>query len=172
MSSGSPTEDSILQAARRAMADRGPGPLTMSAVAAAAGISRPTLYRWFPTKGDLLAAVSDYEERQFGIGLQVVIDSQSTRRAQLDAALRYLVTYLDESMMPDPIGIDPAFALESIRRSLGPHAEILARLLGDALLELPAVRRGTLTKEQAAAMFLRLAYSHYLVPDNDVESLL
>jgi AcrR family transcriptional regulator len=144
----------------------------MSAVATAAGISRPTLYRWFPTKAELLAAVSAYEETQFDIGLQVVIDSQRTGRDQLDAALRYLVNYLDESMMPDPINIDPAFALDSIARSLQPHVEILVRLLGDALLEVPAVREGTLSKEQAAEVFLRLAYSHYLIPHPDTDALL
>ena len=160
----SATADSILQAARKAMAERGPGTLTMSAVAAAAGISRPTLYRWFPTKTDLLAAVSAYEETQFDIGLQVVIDSQTSPQRQLGAALRYLVKYLDESMMPDPIGIDPAFAIESMAQSIQPHVEILVRLLGDALLEVPVVREGTLSAEQAAELFLRLTYSHYLIP--------
>ena len=109
---------------------------------------------------------------QFDIGLQVVIDSQGTRRSKLDAALRYLVTYLDESMMPDPIDIDPAFAIQSIAQSLQPHVEILVRLLGDALLEVPPVRKGILSKEQAAEMFLRLAYSHYLIPHRDTDALL
>jgi AcrR family transcriptional regulator len=154
------------------MAEKGPGPLTMSAVAAAAGISRPTLYRWFPTKADLLAAVSAYEEAQFDIGLQVEIGSHRSPRLQLDAALRYLVSYLDESMMPDPISVDPGFAIEGIAGSLQPHVGILVRLLGDALLEVPAVRKGTLSKEQAAEMFLRLAYSHYLVPHADADALL
>jgi AcrR family transcriptional regulator len=172
MASAAATADSILQAARKAMAERGPGTLTMSAVAAAAGISRPTLYRWFPTKTELLTAVSAYEETQFDIGLQVVIDSQRTPRRQLDAALRYLINYLDESMMPDPIGIDPSFAIESIARSLQPHVEILVRLLGNALLEVPGVRKGTLSKERAAEMFLRLAYSHYLIPHRDTDALL
>ena len=144
----------------------------MSAVAAAAGISRPTLYRWFPTKADLLAAVTAYEEAQFDIGLQVEIDAHRSPRRRLDAALRYLVNYLDESMMPDPISVDPAFAIDSIARSLPPHVEILARLLGDSLLEIPAVRKGTLSKEQAAEVFLRLAYSHYLMPHSDPDALL
>ena len=43
-------------------------------MAGAAGISRPTLYRWFPTKEELLAAISAYEEERFDIGLQRVID--------------------------------------------------------------------------------------------------
>jgi AcrR family transcriptional regulator len=168
----SETAEKIIHAARLAMAEKGPGPLTMSAVAVAAGLSRPTLYRWFPTKADLLAAVTAYEEAQFDIGLQVEIDAHRSPRRRLDAALRYLVNYLDDSMMPDPISVDPAFAIESIAQSLPPHVEILVRLLGDALLEIPAVRRGTLSKEQAAEVLLRLAYSHYLVPHVDPYTLL
>ena len=34
------------------------------------------------------------------------------------------------------------------------------------------MRRGQLTREQAAELFLRLAYSHYLVPHRDPEALL
>jgi TetR/AcrR family transcriptional repressor of uid operon len=166
------TADAILQAARKAMAERGPERLTMSAVATRADISRPTLYRWFPTKSDLLAALVAYEETQFDIGLQVVIDAHRSPRRRLDAAVRYLVNYLDDSMMPDPIGADPAYSLQSLAKSLQPHVEILARLLGDALDEVPAVRARTLSREQAAEMFLRLAYSHYLVPHPDTEVLL
>lgn len=172
MGSPSTTVDSILEAARTAIAERGPSKLTLSAVATAAGISRPTLYRWFPTKADLLAAITAYEEERFDIGLQLVVDAQRSPRRRLEAALRYLVHYLDESTMPDPIGVDPEYALKSMATSIGPHIEILARLLGDAMLEVPAVRAGALTPQQAAELFLRMAYSHYLVPHPEPEVLL
>lgn len=168
----SPSADSILQAARRALAEGGPERLTISAVARAAGTSRPTVYRWFPTKRELLLAVQAYEEAQFDIGLQLVVDSHRTPRRQLDAALRYLVTYLAESLLPDSITAEPTFALEGLARSLSPHIEILARLLGPALDEVPAVNSGLLSREQAAEVFLRLAYSHYVVPHADAEELL
>lgn len=172
MTPPSNTAESILQAARRAIAEQGPERLTMSAVAISAGISRPTLYRWFPTKMDLLVAIKAYEEAQFDVGLQVVIDAHRSPRRRLDAALRYLVTYLDDSMMPDSISADPKFALEALADSLRPHAEILARLLGESLDEVQAVRVGTLSREQAAEMFLRLAYSHYLIPHRDPNAFL
>jgi TetR/AcrR family transcriptional regulator, repressor for uid operon len=168
----STTVESILEAARTAIAERGPGKLTLSAVANAAGISRPTLYRWFPTKEDLLAAITAYEEDRFDVGLQLVIDAHRSPKRRLEVALRYLMNYLDESMMPDPIGVDPEYALKSMAEALRSHIEILARLLGDALLEVPAVRIGALTPEQAAELLLRMAYSHYLIPHDDSEVLL
>jgi AcrR family transcriptional regulator len=166
------TAESIVAAAKRAIAGRGPGRLTLSAVAAEAGVSRPTLYRWFPTKGILLAAIAAYEVEQFDSGLRSVIDAHRAPGRRLDAAIRYVVTYLDDATAADPIGADPAFALQSLADSLPPHVESLARLLGDALDRVPAVRAGDLTREQAAEMFLRVAYSHYLVPHRDPEELL
>jgi AcrR family transcriptional regulator len=166
------SREAILAATRHAIAERGPGRLTLSAIAAAAGVSRPTLYRWFPTKDDLLAAIAGYEEEQFDLGLRAVIDAHRSPARKLDAALRYLVTYLDGRIGPDPIGADPHFALQSLARSLPVQVDALVRLLGDALRQVPAVRGGTLSSEQAAEMFLRVAYSHFLVPHPDPEVLL
>jgi AcrR family transcriptional regulator len=166
------TADAIVQAARRAMVERGTGRLTMSAVAEAAGVSRPTLYHWFPSKAALLGAVALYEEQLFDAGLKRVVDTQRTPRRRLEAALRYLVTYIDNSPSPDPVGADPEATLVGLATSLRPHAESLARLLGDALLEVPAVQVGALSGEQAAELFLRMAYSHYLIPHPEPEVLL
>ena len=60
----------------------------------------------------------------------------------------------------------------SLNESLQPYATILARVLGDALLEVPAVQAGALSKEQAAELFLRMAYSHFLLPHPDPEVFL
>jgi AcrR family transcriptional regulator len=172
MRQDSTTAEAIVQAARRALVERGAGKLTMSAVAAAAEVSRPTLYHWFPSKADLLAAVAVHEEGLFDAGLERVVEAHRTPRRQLEAALRYLVTYLDNSPSPDPVGADPEATLRGLATSLRPHADILARLLGDALLEVPAVRVGALSREQAAELFLRMAYSHYLLPHAEPEVLL
>ena len=40
----------ILQAARELLADGGPGAVTMEAVAARAGVGKPTVYRWWPDR--------------------------------------------------------------------------------------------------------------------------
>jgi AcrR family transcriptional regulator len=164
--------NAILEATRRVIAERGPEKFTMSAIAAAAAVSRPTLYRWFPTKDALLAALTAYEEELFDARLQAVIEAQRSPARRLDAALRFLVTYLDGLMGPDPIGADPGFAIQSLANSLQPQTASFVRLLGNAFETVPAVRLGHLTREQAAEMFLRLAYSHYLVPHPEPEVLL
>jgi TetR/AcrR family transcriptional regulator, repressor for uid operon len=164
--------EAILEATRRVIAERGPGKLTLSAIAATAGVSRPTLYRWFPTKDALLDALTIYEEERFDQRLQAVIEVQPTPTRRLDAALRRLVTYLDGLMGPDPIGADPGFAIQSLASSLSPQTASFVRLLGDAFDAVPAVRLGHLSREQAAELFLRVAYSHYLVPHAKPEVLL
>lgn len=161
-----------MAATRRAIAGRGSGKLTISAVAAAAGVSRPTIYRWFPTKAHLLSGITEYEKEQFTLGLGKAVDAETTAPSRLDAALRYLVTYLDTSMGHDPIGVDPAYALRSLGASLEPQSATLAGLLGGALAHVPAVDAGALTAAQAAEMFLRLVYSHYLMPHPDPEVVL
>jgi len=166
------TSEVILAAAQRTIRDHGSERFSLSAVAAEAGVSRPTLYRWFPTKSLLLGAVAAYEVEQFDIGLQALADAHRDPTRRLDAALRYLVTYLEETVGSDSIQVDPAFALQGLADSLPPHIASVARVLGDALDEVPNVRDGILTREQAAEIFLRLAYSHYLVPHRDAEELL
>jgi AcrR family transcriptional regulator len=170
---GAPTtSEVILAAALRTIRARGPEKLSMSAVAAEAGVSRPTLYRWFPTKALLLGAITAYEVEQFDVGLQELADQHRDPGRRLDAALRYLVTYLDETLGADSIRVDPEFALQGLNDSLEPHVSSLAGVLGDALDEVPAVGTGRVTREQAAEMFLRLAYSQYLVPNPSAEELL
>ena len=172
MGDGSTSRAAILAATRRAIVERGPGKLTLSAIAASAGVSRPTLYRWFSSKEDLLAALALHEEEQFDLGLREVLEAYANPSRRLDAALHYLVTYLDGLMGPDPIGTDVEAALRGLVLSLPVQRAYLGRLLGDTFQQIPAVRSRELTSEQAAELFLRLAYSHYLIPHPEPAELL
>ena len=55
-----PTSDRILDATLAVLGRAGPRRLSLSDVASAAGVSRPTLYRWFPSKEALLEAFGAY----------------------------------------------------------------------------------------------------------------
>lgn len=167
---GGPTAARLVAAARRAIAARGTDRLTMSAVAAEAGVSRPTLYRWFPTKALLLAAVTAEEVAEFDEGLRRATGSRRSSEARLDAAIGHLVEWLAPTSRA--IGADPAFALQSLADSLPARVASLTGLLGDALDCVPAVRAGAMSRAQAAEVLLRLAQSYYLVPPGRAADML
>ena len=165
--------DAIIAAACRLLAKLGSHErLTLSAVAEAAGVSRPTLYRWFATRDDLLEAMSLRQEERFYQGLAAVLEIRQTPAERLDAALGYLVTYLGETFGTESLLREPGFVLRSLAASLEKQRATWVRLVGDALARLPAVRAKELSVEQAAELFLRLAYSHYLIPSPEPEVLL
>jgi AcrR family transcriptional regulator len=165
--------DAIVAAACRLLAELGNHErLTLSAVAEAAKVSRPTLYRWFATREDLLAAMSLHQETRFYEGLAEALAAERSPAARLDAALGYLVSYLDETFGKASPVVEPGFTVRSLTASLPKQTATWVRLLGDALARVPAVRAGELSVEQAAELFLRLAYSHYLIPSATPEELL
>jgi AcrR family transcriptional regulator len=53
------THRAILDAAEALLVEKGPSGLTFEAVARRAGAGKPTLYRWWPTRTDLLIEVYD-----------------------------------------------------------------------------------------------------------------
>ena len=170
--SRSASADAILSAAQQMIRERGPEKLRLAAVAEAAGVSRQTLYRWFPTKDDLLAAISQRERSLFDDRLNDALKSVRKPARRLDEAVRILVTYLDENLSTDVIGVDPGFSLASLGAALEPQAETLVNVLGEAFDEIPAVASRRITRQEAADLLLRLAYSHYLLPHPDPERLL
>src|SRR4051794_33614673 len=108
----------------------------MSDAATLAGVSRPTLYRYYPTKDDLLRAIARHEQRRFDEGLARAIDGRAGED-QLDAALRYLVDFLDGHAYQQLVSIEPGFVLERMATSLPAQRKSLVRLLGDALAQTP-----------------------------------
>lgn len=167
----SSSADAIVSAGQRMIRERGPKRLRLAAVAEAAGVSRQTLYRWFPTKDDLLAAISERERALFDDRLDAALESTRQPSRRLDDAIWILVTYLDENLSTDVFDVDPAFSLSSLAAVLEPQAESLVRVLDDALDEIPAVASRSITRQEAADLLLRLAYSHYLFPHPDPERL-
>ena len=165
--------DAIVAAACRLLAELGSHErLTLSAVAEAARVSRPTLYRWFATRERLLEAITLRQEERFYEGLAAALEVRHSPAERLDAALGYLVTYLDETFGTESLLREPGFVVRSLAASLDKQRAIWVGLLGDALERVPAVRAKELSVGQAAELFLRLAYSHYLIPSPQPEVLL
>ena len=82
--------DKIGQVALTLMAEHGWANTTMSMIARAAGVSAPTLFRYFPTKADLLWHGMDDTARAFVDQFAAAPDSAKAGEAVADAYLAML----------------------------------------------------------------------------------
>ena len=81
----SPTEERILVAALGLIGRRGVRRLGMQEIAEAAGVSRGTLYRYFPSKEQVLTAAAAYDERRFSDGVDRLLAAAFERRSNASA---------------------------------------------------------------------------------------
>jgi AcrR family transcriptional regulator len=90
-----PAEDRrerLLDAAEDAFCRLGYAGTTIAAVAAAAGVSRPTVYAYFPSKDDVFRALADRVRDEF-LALQERVDTTSSARTARQAVTAFLAAY-------------------------------------------------------------------------------
>src|SRR5271169_5412595 len=85
----SPTEERILTAALGLIGRRGVRGLGMREIAEAAGVSRGTLYRYFPSKDHVLTGAADYDERRFSLGLDEVLAAVRAPEERIGAFMAF-----------------------------------------------------------------------------------
>lgn len=87
--------------AREAFLTNGYGATSMSAIAAALGGSKTTLWTYFPSKQELFAAVADDLVKQFGRTLEVRLDPNEALEGELLHFARALLTTLHSQPIVD-----------------------------------------------------------------------
>ena len=153
------TRTRILEAAVEVMSRSGQSKLSLSDVAVQAGISRPTLYRWFASKDELLTAVGVYEQCKFDEGIgRATAGLEGVER--LDAALKFIVDFQHAHSLGRMIEVEPAHVVSQMGQVLPVMRERLQRLLPG--------KNGAV----AAATAIRVAASHYMVTSDDKDQLL
>jgi AcrR family transcriptional regulator len=150
------SRDRILDATFEVLARSGPRKLSLSAVALAAGVSRPTVYRWFPSKGKLLDAFGRYEQRKYDDGIADKVDGLEGD-ARLEAVLRHIVTFQHGYSLRRLVDVEPEHVVRQMTRVLP--------IMRDRLLPLFPGPDGSIV----ASVVTRIALSHALVPDDDPE---
>ena len=93
--------------------------LMLSEVASEAGISRPTLYRYFPSKEALLDAFGLYEQDNFDAGMANAVAGLSGPE-RLDAALHFIVDFQHSYSLGFLVDVEPEFVLAQMRRVVPP----------------------------------------------------
>src|SRR6201981_931758 len=104
------TQQRILAATAEVLGRNGKRKLSLSDVAVQAGVSRPTLYRWFASKEDLLSAFSKYERLTFESGMGRATAGLKGAD-KLDAALRFIVDYQHSYTGVRMVDIEPEHVL-------------------------------------------------------------
>ena len=149
----------ILEATLEVLARSGPRKLALSDVAAEAGVSRPTLYRWFPSKELLLEAFGRHEQAKYDDGLAAAVAGVPASR-RLDAILRFIVEFQHGYSLRRIADVEPEHAIGQLQRVLP--------IMRDRLLPHFPGRDGY----ARATAVTRIALSHHLLPDDDPEGFL
>ena len=153
------TRQRILAATAEVLGRNGKTKLSLSDVATQAGVSRPTLYRWFASKEELLSAFSRYERQVFESGLgKATAGLKGVDR--LDAALRFIVDYQHSYSGVRMVDVEPEHVIAQVSRVIPQMREGLQRLL-------PGPNAAV-----KAATVIRIAISHYIVRSDDADQFL
>jgi AcrR family transcriptional regulator len=148
------TRQRILAATAEVLGRNGMTKLSLSEVAVQAGVSRPTLYRWFTDKRDLLDAFVVWERQYYERAVtEATADLPASER--LDAALRVIVEYQQSYPGLRMIDIEPAQVIKRLSRVIPLMRHRLERLATGPDTAL------------AVSTAVRVAVSHYLVRSDD-----
>jgi AcrR family transcriptional regulator len=156
--------DRILDAAGRLVLSVGARRLSLSDVATLAGVSRPTIYRYFVSKEDLIDALGGQVRRRFDAAMERAIDGV-TGLARWEAAVDVVVTFLEDQPPGRQLDLDPGFAHEQMARALPMITDRLMVILQQCARE-DGVDAVASARDLAGAV-ARVALSHYIFPDND-----
>jgi AcrR family transcriptional regulator len=153
------TRERLLAATVEVLGRNGMTKLSLSEVALQAGVSRPTLYRWFASKEELLDAFGLWERDMFDSGMNRA--TAGLRGSEkLDAALRFIVAYQQSYSGVRMIDIEPGQVIRQL-------ADVIPIMRGQ-LERMMSGPRGAV----AAATAVRVAVSHYVVRSDDADQFL
>jgi AcrR family transcriptional regulator len=158
----------ILDAATRRFADVGVSATTMSSIAAEAGLSREWLYRHFPNREAVLAAVVQRELRRFIDGLAVRASDHTDVALAVTDAFVYSVEFLrDHRILAGIVDRDLRSAESDLREHAGSLVGVAVRTFAGYLVD-----RGGYDADTAAVIaetLTRLVGSTVVAPRGDLD---
>ena len=132
------TRDGILDAARRLVAKRHPSALSVAEIAAEAGVSHRTVYRYFPTKEELISAVAQHPIMPELPSTMTWADTPGVLRTAWHYMANRIEDLRGERVIPEGVELRRARLAESraIMDGLLASAGLPAGATRDALLEI------------------------------------
>jgi len=156
--------DRILDAAQRLVFRTGARKMSFTDVATLAGISRPTVYRYFASKEQLIDALGKRERRRFNAAMDDAV-SGLVGLARLEAAIDVVATVVEAQPPGRLLDLEPRFSHDQMAQALPMLADGLMVVLGHCAREgaLPTA----VDPRDLAGAIARTALSHYIFPDDD-----
>jgi AcrR family transcriptional regulator len=156
--------DRILDAAQRLVFRTGARRMSLSDVATLARVSRPTIYRYFVSKEDLIDALGKRERRRLDEAMDNAM-SGVAGVARLEAAVDVIATFVEAQPPGRLLDLESRFAHEQMAQALpmltGGLVPVLQRCAREGAFA-TAADPGDL-----AGAIARTAMSHYIFPDTD-----
>jgi AcrR family transcriptional regulator len=154
----------ILDGTLRAIATVGTRRLSMSDIIHASGVSRGTLYRYFASKEDVLAAVSEYVCNSFERGIAQAAASVDDPMERFRAVMRFYARFTIERSPEGIFEVEPAFHLEFLRTHFGRHTAAVAKALAPCIDYIERLIHAHIDREVFASTLVRLQLSTLIVP--------
>ena len=156
--------DRILDAAQRLVFRAGARRMSLSDVATLSGVSRPTIYRYFASKEELIDALGKRERRRLDAAMDKAM-SGVVGVARLEAAVDVIATFVEAQPPGRLLDLEPGFAHEQMAQALPMLTEGLTVVLRRCARE-DAFATAVDTRDLAGAI-ARTALSHYIFPDTN-----
>jgi AcrR family transcriptional regulator len=156
--------DRILDAAQRLVFRTGARKMSLSDVATLAGVSRPTIYRYFVSKEELIDALGKRERRRFSAAMDKAM-SGVVGIARLEAAVDVVATFVEDQPPGRLLDLEPEFAHEQMAQALPMLTDVLMVVLQRCARENAFAT--TVDPGDLAGAIARTALSHYIFPDTD-----
>ena len=143
----------------------------MREIAETAGVSRGTLYRYFPSKDHVLAAAAEYDGNGSPTGSMRCWPRRGTPEDRITSFMAYAFDFIRTHPCRPLFESEPGFVMSYLLDHLPALRGELVQRLGDALDAVPAVAAGTLGRDQLADVIVRLFASSWIIPETDDASL-
>lgn len=154
----------ILDGTLRAIGEVGTRRLSMSDIIDASGVSRGTLYRYFTSKDDVLAAVSEYICTSFERGIVDAGDGIDDAMERFRAVMLFYARFTIERSPERIFEVEPAFHLNFLRSHFGRHKAAVVEALGPSIDYFEALIGSPIDRDAFADIFVRLQLSTLIIP--------
>lgn len=166
------TRARILDGAASALARHGITKLEMSDVSASSGVSRGTLYRYFPNRDALLDELASHEAKLFKDRMLAAIEQAPPGAERIRIALEHATRNVREHAgLQRLLETDPAFVLRGLREQFASLKDEFGALLTPLLQESELVRGRIVSADQLLDWMMRLMVSAFLLPERDPDDM-